>query len=89
MGKRQELERQLEAAKKAENALLNKLDECMTLPDQAKAKIYDKVVPFLRAHVKSKIDTGVWEIREVQIQVTDALVKAVFGEDALDNLNRV
>lgn len=87
--KQQQLEKQLEEIKKAQEALLGKIDDCMRLPDVEKKKMWDAVAPFLKTAIMNKINNGQLDMRELQQVVFEKAVKAMCGEDALENIDRL
>lgn len=92
MGREQDLERQLSELKKSKESLLSKIDVCMNVNDQQKARVYDQVVPLIRTAIEQKTKNGVWvEKCEDGIDriVFDKLLKAVFGDEVRENLGRV
>lgn len=91
MGRKEDLQRQLEELTKAQNAILNKTADCMQVGDKAKVGFYDSVVPLLRTLVESKIKNGKWsdDYREMTDSVFKKCLTSVFGGDVLENLEKV
>ena len=89
MSKEQELERQLVACRAAKEALRNKLDGCMMMPDAQKAKIYNIVTPVIKTAIERHICGSKINRHELADFLLDKYFKALCGEDVFDNLNKV
>ena len=89
MSKESELEKQLAELKKSKQIVLDKLDECMRLPDKAKAVMWDEVAPIVKAVFENKIKGQGFDRREVAEIVFDKTIKAVIGPDAAAHLEKL
>lgn len=85
-----EMKKQLQEMEKVHNQLSDSVYQCMKVPDGAKVKVYDQVVPLLQAAIKNRLNAGreVWNWNDLKISVTEKLIKAIFGEDILDKLEK-
>ena len=89
MSKESDLERQLADLKKSKAFVLDKLDECMRLPDKVKAVMWDEVVPIIKAVFENKIKGQPFDRREVAEIVFDKAIKAVIGPDVGAHLEKL
>ena len=87
MGREQDLERQMAECRKAKEALIAKTGECMGLPDNAKAKMWNAVAPFIKSAVEAKIKDGTWpESSEFRNLIYDKVMLSMLGEGYNDLL---
>lgn len=89
MIRKQELEKMLEDAKKSEEILINKVDDCLKAPMDFKTKFFDDVVPILKSHIEKKLHTGMWNETELGSLFLNKALKAVFGDDIKDHLDKI
>ena len=90
MSKEQDLEKQLIELRKSKTFVVDKLDECMRLPDKAKAAMWNSIAPTIKLAVDNQIKTGTkLDHRELAEVVFDKAVKAVLGEDAFSHLEKL
>lgn len=82
MSKESDLEKQLAELKQSKAFLLNKLDECMRLPDKAKAAMWDAVTPLIKVVVENKIKGGSWDRRDLGEIVLGKILVSILGTDA-------
>ncbi len=92
MGKEQDLEKQLAECRKAKNALIDKIADCMQRPDTVKATLFNAVAPMVKARIEERInqpaggDVNLTTLRE---NVFDKTMEALLGTDWKVNLERV
>ena len=89
MGRLEDLQRQFQEAKKAQEAILSKSDECMRWDHNKKAQVYDAVVPLIKSAVEAKIRSGKLDWNDLNKVVTEKLIKELFGPDAIDNIGQL
>ena len=89
MNKEQLMERQLKEYKEAKNSLLASADDSLRLPSDRKAKMWDAVVPFIKTAIQNRITNGQWNETELQLRIYENAMKSVFGENALELINKV
>lgn len=90
MGREQDLERQMQECRKAKEALITKTGECMGLADNAKAKMWNAVAPFIKSAVETKIKDGTWpETNEFRNLIYDKAMTALLGEGYSDLLAKL
>ncbi len=90
MGREQDLERQMQECKKAKEALIAKTGDCLRFPDNAKAKMWDAVAPFIKAAVETKIKDGSWPVEvEFRNLIYDKAMVALLGDGYADLLGKV
>ncbi len=89
MGRLKELEEKLAEAKRAQQAVLDKIGECLSVPVTTKAKMWDAVVPFIKTACQHCIDSGGWNQQELKEVVFEKAMKAVLGEDAFSHLEKI
>ena len=89
MSKEAELERQLSELRKAKEAVLSKIDECMRLPDSRKATMWNEIVPLLKSAIEKRILGAVWDGRSISEVVLDKALKALLGPDAQSLLEKL
>ena len=89
MSKESDLERQLAELKKSKAFVLDKLDECMRLPDKAKAVMWDSIAPIIKSIVENKIKGSSYDRRELAEVVLEKALKCVLGEDAITHLEKL
>ena len=89
MSKEAELERQLSELRKAKEVVLGKIDECMRLPDNRKAAMWNDVVPLLKSAIEKKMQGAVWDGRSISEVVLDKVMKSLLGEDAQSLLEKL
>ena len=91
MSRKEELEKQLAEAKKAEQALIEKIADCMNLPDNRKAQWYNAVVPLLKRVVEEQIKgvktEGGWPT--IHRQIGEKCFKELLGENWQELLDKV
>ena len=85
----EDLEKQLEELKKAKNLVLNSLSGCDNPNDSKKDQLWKAVVPFLRTGIENTVKLGVWDKEETKTIIFDKIMKLVFGNDILENLEKL
>ena len=92
MSREKKLEEELKELRRAKEALLSRVSDCMNLTEKQKAELYDDVVPIVRSFVerivKGETSYSTGEAGTKQI-VFEKLMVRLFSEDWLSLLGKV
>lgn len=90
MSKEEELQRQLDDYRKAKTAVLDRLDECLTLPDNRKKAMFDNVAPVLKSAWEAKVERNAeFNLRDLQTIVYEKAMAALLGDDWKKNVEAI
>lgn len=89
MGKKEDLERQLAEVKAATERVIIKLDECMNKSEKQKATSYDQIIPLARHAIETKVKSGQLDWKQFTNDLTEKLLKTVFGDTVLEDMGKI
>ena len=90
MNRKKQLEQLLEDCKKAENALITKIGDAMTMPDTTKVRLWNEVTPFVKSAVESVIrEGGHFDHNSLKENCYRKLMMVICGENVFELLDKI